>query len=280
MQKIYRSYLVYIYQHLWCYSKRGLEPPKQGGSHRTTEDVASPLSAFTPSAAVDDLEQSILAPLGLPQLLFQLPDLFLSLRSRLLGPAATTSSSSVIASRRAGGGEGAKISSSDANKRLARSRSTSWTPVGSLKGWSEKLGCGACTKVRLWHARDAVQQAGEGAEPPSRDYLGPAGRGRSVLWISRQPLRRVWFWRTCRRWHLGCCGSRVATGGRLWLKVVSVGIRNRTVRFCCHAAVSRVGDGNCSATPSLSDFSGPRPGGRTAKCVPFSILRNYRKLRR
>ena len=99
-----------------------------------------------------------------------------------------------------------------------------------------------------------------------RDYLGPAGRGRSVLRMSRQPLRRVWFWRTCRRWHLGCCGSRVATGGRLWLKVVSVGIRNRMGRFCCHAAVSRVGDGNCSATPSLSDFTGPRVGGRTAKC--------------
>ena len=158
-----------IYSYINIYgAKRGLKPPKQGGSHRTTEDVASPLSAFTPSAAVDDLEQSILAPLGLLQLLFQLPDLFLSLRSRLLGPAATTSSSSVIASRRAGGGEGAKISSSDANKRLARSRSTSWTPVGSVKGWSEKLGCGACTQVRLWHARDAVQQAGEGAEPPSK----------------------------------------------------------------------------------------------------------------
>ena len=113
-----------------------------------------------------------------------------------------------------------------------------------------------------------------------RDYLGPAGRGRSVLWISRQPLRRVSFWRTCRRWHLGCCGSRVATGGRLWLKVVSVGIRNRTGRFCCHAAVSRVGDGNCSATPSLSDFSGPRPGGRTAKCVINRVSKTLKSVPR
>ena len=68
-----------------------------GSNHLSTEPLiarprtlASPLSPLAPSAAVDNLEQSILAPLGLLQRLLQLPDLLLSLRSRLLGPAATT----------------------------------------------------------------------------------------------------------------------------------------------------------------------------------------------
>ena len=30
------------------------------------------------------------------------------------------------------------------------------------------MGSRACTQVRLWHARDAAQQAGEGAEAPSK----------------------------------------------------------------------------------------------------------------
>ena len=47
--------------------------------------LASPLSPLAPSAAVDNLEQSILAPLGFLQLLLQLPDLLLSLCRRLLG---------------------------------------------------------------------------------------------------------------------------------------------------------------------------------------------------
>ena len=44
------------------------------------------------------------------------------------------------------------------------------TSVGSLKGWSEKWGRGACKQVRLclWEAKDAARWAGEGAEAPSK----------------------------------------------------------------------------------------------------------------
>ena len=60
---------------------------------------------------------------------------------------------------------------------------------------------------------------------------------------------RVWFRLIRSRWHLGCCDSRVATGSRLWTRVVCMGIRNWMGRFGCHAAVSGLGEGNSSCAP-------------------------------
>ena len=60
---------------------------------------------------------------------------------------------------------------------------------------------------------------------------------------------RVWFRLIRSRWHLGCCDSRVATGSRLWTRVVCMGIRNWMGRFGCHAAVSGLGEGNSLCAP-------------------------------
>ena len=73
------------------------------------------------------------------------------------------------------------------------------------------------------------------------DLLGVAARLCGFL-ISL--FVRVWFRLIRSRWHLGCCGSRVATGGRLWTRIVCMGIRSCEGIFCCHAAVSGLGEGN------------------------------------
>ena len=131
------------------------------------------------------------------------------------------------------------------------------------------MSCGACTQVRLWHARDVANKAGEGAEAPSKGLS-----------------------RTCRVWPLSSVplsppsstesgsGSPAATG--ISGAVVAEWPRAAGCRPGPYAWVSATGLGDSAATPLsagsaketrlelraaiLREFSTPRPGGRTAKC--------------
>ena len=81
------------------------------------------------------------------------------------------------------------------------------TSVGSLKGWSEKWGRGACKQVRLWEAKDAARWAGEGAEAPSKGLSWtwhlPAVAARLCGFLATLFVR-VLFRLIRSGWHLRC----------------------------------------------------------------------------